>query len=121
VKGWPAAFYAPAVASNLPLADLNKIVQDTAAHEATQDPLFAAMATANNANLPRPGCTAVTADSRDEFVENPLDCCQGQRPCRRRAQRVSAQRWRPCRIAGGRGADQDRQRTTRGHGGRLPF
>lgn len=68
-KAWGAAFYASAELSGLPLADLNKIVQDSEDLPTAQARLIDAMAKARNADKPKAGASSaeVVEDGRDRF------------------------------------------------------
>lgn len=68
-KAWGATFYASAELSDLPLADLNKIVQDSDDLPTAQAALINAMAKARNADKPKagPGRNEVVEDGRDRF------------------------------------------------------
>lgn len=71
VKAWSQTFYASAEKSDVPLADLNKIVQDSTDLASAQAKLIDAMAAAKNADKPRPGGSpgVVTSDARDKLIE----------------------------------------------------
>lgn len=68
-KAWGAAFYASAELSDLPLSDLNKIVQDSEDLPTAQARLIDAMAKARNADKPKAGASRaeVVEDGRDRF------------------------------------------------------
>lgn len=70
VKAWGATFYASAEKSEVPLAELNKILQDSADLATAQAKLIDAMASRANADKPNPGGRGeVAADARDKFLE----------------------------------------------------
>lgn len=71
VKAWSQTFYASAEKSELPLADLNRIVQDSQDLASAQAKLIDAMAAAKNADKPKPGGSPglVTSDARDKLIE----------------------------------------------------
>lgn len=71
VKTWSPSFYASAEKSDLPLADLNKIVQESDDLVTAQAKLIDAIASAKNADKPRAGggAAVVTADARDKLIE----------------------------------------------------
>jgi ATP-dependent protease ClpP protease subunit len=68
-KSWGAAFYASAELSDLPLADLNKIVQESDDLPSAQARLIDAMAKTRNADKPKAGGSRaeVVEDGRDRF------------------------------------------------------
>jgi phage major head subunit gpT-like protein len=68
VKPWASLFYASAESSGLTLADLNKIVLDSASHEVAKDALIDAMAKAQNADKPGPGGVTVGTEATEKFV-----------------------------------------------------
>lgn len=68
-KGWAEAFYLKAGTSGLPLADLNKIVQDSATMEAATDALLAAVTAKHAGTLPGPGGIKVGAEATEKFVK----------------------------------------------------
>ncbi len=70
VKAWGTTFYASAEKSEIPLADLNKILQESDDLATAQAKLIDAMAARGNADKPKPGGRGeVVADARDKFRE----------------------------------------------------
>lgn len=69
VKAWGATFYASAEKADLPLADLNRIVQDSDDLTTAQGKLIDAMAAARNGNKPKAGTgrSEIVEDGRDRF------------------------------------------------------
>jgi hypothetical protein len=77
-KGWAEAFYLKAGATGLALADLNKIVQDSATMEAATDALLAATAARHAGALPGASGTKVGTEASEKFVTGVTKAMIGQ-------------------------------------------